>query len=912
MRLALLLVTLLLFSVSAHAQSGCRQTGKVTPGHIASWATDCVLQDGGTPADPQITGGLGVLSGNQQSIGINNARNTGPYNQLGFGVTSSGGFITLTPFGGAPDLSLNIRAPALNFIVNGVTYPFPGSSGGPFLPLSGGTVTGPTIFNGALSASAGGSLTGTFSGNPTFSGSPTFNGSETGLAVTNNATVGGTFGVTGQTNIGGPLWSVMPGVISNGIRAFSENLAFSGTATDAPSILNLFQSISDTVANANGLDFFHITHNYGGSTLNGSRNSFVVASSLATTTGNTIGAGAPDYVAGSFFFNGLVANGGTGFPIAQNSGAGFSLNTVAQLFSGATFYNGLVGYELDMKIATGASARNKVGLNLVQLNGDNVAGSNDDIALDFSNQFAQGSGIGWKYGISFGSQDSYFPIASTGTLIYAQSHSGTLNAANGMDFSNVTFSTAFLRSAQFSVSGQGAIAQSLGSQFNLTSNNLINAASLWNFSSVFAGNAGGAGTPLTGNSYVNSYNIADQAFSSGAIFGWAFTDAVGTNSNSASGARAAMTVSLVAPSGGTITNGGIWTGLQGNAWSATNFGGVSTAYSGTLNGGNLVTLIQGGATFMQGASGLEIDLAAETGSSYDELVGLLIAPLALHQIAGYTNTNAGIVFSGQVGTRPDLIFGLKFGDQSSASVMDSYAKLLFVSQGFANSTQTLASGVDVSNATMQAPYIRAPYSQELTLHATGITAATRLTTDGAAANGFVYDAIVTNSGNSYTAHPTTTVTGGSGAVIHFEPGPGPLARPGVFTPGSGVPAEATLAISGGGGSSAAASLVVSGNTLNFAINSAIYVSCKISAWDTVGDAKGWTIDFGARMGATASTTAIIGSPTWTVTFDTGSAPLALSNPTADTTLGGIIITGTPTAVTASYGGKCSMTKSTRF
>jgi hypothetical protein len=120
MRFALLLVTLLFFSVSAHAQPGCRQTGKVTPGHIASWATDCVLQDGGTPADPQITGGLGVASGNQQSICTQNAK-TGATSQLCLGSTPTGGVLTYSTLGGGSPLPFQ-------FVINGVTYtwPFPG------------------------------------------------------------------------------------------------------------------------------------------------------------------------------------------------------------------------------------------------------------------------------------------------------------------------------------------------------------------------------------------------------------------------------------------------------------------------------------------------------------------------------------------------------------------------------------------------------------------------------------------------------------------------------------------------------------------------------------------------------------------------------------------------------------------
>ena len=131
------------------------------------------------------------------------------------------------------------------------------------------------------------------------------------------------------------------------------------------------------------------------------------------------------------------------------------------------------------------------------------------------------------------------------------------------------------------------------------------------------------------------------------------------------------------------------------------------------------------------------------------------------------------------------------------------------------------------------------------------------------------------------------------------------------TPGITTKAECAVSSITGTGSGLAITLLNSGNVLNFSINSVAYYKCTVVAWDTIGGGIGWTIDFGAKMGATASTTVIIGSPTWTKTFDTGSAPMAISNPTAGTTFGGISITGTPTAVKATYGGKCTMTKSTR-
>lgn len=158
----------LLLGATAHAQ--VKQSGSVTAGHLTGWTTSGVIQDGGTPSNPLITGGIGIFNANQTAIGINNAKNTGPYNQLGFGVNGTAGWIQLTPLGGAGNMPLNIVAPSLNFIINGTTFPFPGTAATP-----GGT-TSDVQYNGG----------GMFAGSPGF----TFNGtSQIGLGVS-GASVG--------------------------------------------------------------------------------------------------------------------------------------------------------------------------------------------------------------------------------------------------------------------------------------------------------------------------------------------------------------------------------------------------------------------------------------------------------------------------------------------------------------------------------------------------------------------------------------------------------------------------------------------------------------------------------------------------------------------------------------------------
>lgn len=114
---ALLFGAIGLGTAQAQQQAGCKQSGNVTPGHIATWTTNCVLQDGGTPANPQITGGIGVASGNQQSICTQNSK-SGAVSQLCLGSPPTGGVLTFSTLGGGVPLPFE-------FVINGVTYTWP-------------------------------------------------------------------------------------------------------------------------------------------------------------------------------------------------------------------------------------------------------------------------------------------------------------------------------------------------------------------------------------------------------------------------------------------------------------------------------------------------------------------------------------------------------------------------------------------------------------------------------------------------------------------------------------------------------------------------------------------------------------------------------------------------------------------
>lgn len=213
-----------------------RQSGNVTPGHLASWTTTGVVQDAGTPANPRLTGGVGVRSTDAQSIAVNNAVETGPYSQIGLGITGSRANITVQGFGGGSDLPLDIVAEG-GVNINGTPYPGPA---GPYLPLAGGTMIGVAALAGGLDA--------------TFS---------------QPAAASGTIG-----------WL-------KGVQTFG------GTISGAFGPMNILQITEDLDVSGGVAEGFWVQHDVGGSAAKGGRVAIQADLAVYAATGNTTG----DYVA---------------------------------------------------------------------------------------------------------------------------------------------------------------------------------------------------------------------------------------------------------------------------------------------------------------------------------------------------------------------------------------------------------------------------------------------------------------------------------------------------------------------------------------------------------------------------------------------------------------------------------------
>lgn len=155
----------------------------------------------------------------------------------------------------------------------------------------------------------------------------------------------------------------------------------------------------------------------------------------------------------------LYPMGGTGTGVSTAKGAiyGFGVLAIAYgpggTWPGATNIFNITGGEINVKIAPGASAYYKSGIQIASLSDDAVQGTAYDIGLSIS---AQSGSVGWKTGIGFNKANGGFPVSSGGALIETVD---AFTVDRGIDLSSgVTYTTAAIKSPGFLVNGSGSVA----------------------------------------------------------------------------------------------------------------------------------------------------------------------------------------------------------------------------------------------------------------------------------------------------------------------------------------------------------------------------------------------------------------------------------------------------------------------
>jgi hypothetical protein len=286
--------------------------------------------------------------------------------------------------------------------------------GGPFLPLIGGTVTGPVAINYPYPSAA------------------------TAFSVQlahNNAT------------------PTMP-------TLFAVHAGTGGSVTSAPSPPNYFAFYTDSdnldAEGAGGIYNF-------GSAINvqsgGKGDRVALYATVHQSQAMPAGTAHRYLVAGYLTASASENGGGTSVP--DSRGAVLGINPLAQLGSGATYFQGLAAAEFNVNAMAGSSVQYKTGISIIQGGGSAVQGSAHDIAMLICSNPDGGTAAGWKYGLSFGTPLGWWNIDPTGTLIGAMTPSlaggPAYQAAWGIDFSAVTFSGGLIRGPGFSVDGAGRV-----------------------------------------------------------------------------------------------------------------------------------------------------------------------------------------------------------------------------------------------------------------------------------------------------------------------------------------------------------------------------------------------------------------------------------------------------------------------
>ncbi len=276
---------------------------------------------------------------------------------------------------------------------------------------------------------------------------------------------------TGAVTIGGGGAFSAGGIVSQNINnqvtsyalSGSENPqifqsivnALSGSTTNTDVYLNSIVVTSDSLAAAGGVSAMQVFEIFGGATATGGRTSLNIGLLQTATTGNT--SGTPYYTALDVSSTAEANDNGTSSTYQGNV---FAAAFTASLKTGATYFQELVGLEIDIDAESGSSAGSKIGIQVVQLPTDVVSASLANTAIQIVGK-SSGTASGWAYAYSVGGANGIWPMASSGTTVLfgavPTSLGGNAYAATyGVKIDNVAIANGAFVSSGFVVTGTGA------------------------------------------------------------------------------------------------------------------------------------------------------------------------------------------------------------------------------------------------------------------------------------------------------------------------------------------------------------------------------------------------------------------------------------------------------------------------
>lgn len=261
-------------------------------------------------------------------------------------------------------------------------------------------------------------------------------------------------------------------------------LFISQTVGGSPGISTNFNQLyigSDTAAIGTGFGVgYTMEHHFGGSSMTGGREALSVFLFLESATNSSNSN--QFYCAGQFTF---VANASDGGGAGTERGQCFAFNTYAELTASATHMISVASFEADIDCHTSSSVLHKIGISIVEVATDKVAGSSTDAGIVFVNQTGA---VGWTTAIQIGQNiaGTSGPLTTSGTILnLATSQSIT----NGIDLINATISGVAFRSTNFQVNGSGIV--TLGaSSIDLQAATMVNGQAGYELVTKTTGNRG--------------------------------------------------------------------------------------------------------------------------------------------------------------------------------------------------------------------------------------------------------------------------------------------------------------------------------------------------------------------------------------------------------------------------------------
>lgn len=320
---------------------------------------------------------------------------------------------------------------------------------------------------------------------------PNLTGQASKLLVVNQAGTGLSIAPATITPAGNVAFSSVSVLTGSSVPAvaLASSVILSGTSTTTQTQMGLVNigTINDSASIKDGiLTYLNVTGNIL-TGWDGSRTGINVFINQQTG-GTNVSYGLTNLVASAGTVIGSFNVGGVA-GVANGRGTLFGSNFVALLHGTGTFWNGVIGQEINYGIGGTASAVDLIGIQVTALAEGQNYGSRDSIGISIN---SQAGSAGARVALAFGREGAAPPVSATGTLIKIinTGNTGTMPLDTIMDLRQGGASGYLMRAIGIDISGTGRFTQGL--KFSGGVNTPGSVFSDGNWGCLIQGNSGGA------------------------------------------------------------------------------------------------------------------------------------------------------------------------------------------------------------------------------------------------------------------------------------------------------------------------------------------------------------------------------------------------------------------------------------